>query len=78
MYQNNGGACTACECNERAETCNTTTGFCIDCEENTAGMECDICGPGYFGNPMIEACQGEKKEMDDDDCSAKNPGAKSR
>ena len=57
LFQNNEGKCVPCECNGRATTCNSTTGFCIGCTENTAGKECDICGPEYYGNPSINPCQ---------------------
>ena len=57
LFQNNEGKCVPCECNGRATTCNSTTGVCIGCTENTAGKECDICGPEYYGNPSINPCQ---------------------
>ncbi|CAH1787412.1 unnamed protein product [Owenia fusiformis] len=54
---NAGGVCSQCSCNNRAITCDTETGYCIDCANNTAGQHCDICAPKYFGNAMTEKCQ---------------------
>ena len=59
MFQNNQGNCVPCKCNGRATTCNSTTGFCIDCADNTAGKECEICAPKYHGNVFIKPCEGE-------------------
>ncbi|ESO83894.1 hypothetical protein LOTGIDRAFT_168935 [Lottia gigantea] len=52
-----GGKCVPCVCNDRADTCNTTTGVCIDCRNNTAGKECDICTEKYFGDAMTYDCK---------------------
>ncbi|GFN92909.1 hypothetical protein PoB_001941500 [Plakobranchus ocellatus] len=64
---NNGGNCSLCNCNDRADTCDTRTGQCINCRNNTAGNNCEICAPGFFGNAMTETCQ---------ECTCSNyPGA---
>lgn len=31
--------------------CDTTTGRCLNCLNNTQGFECDSCLPGYYGDP---------------------------
>ncbi|KAK3781748.1 hypothetical protein RRG08_037151 [Elysia crispata] len=54
---NNGGKCSPCDCNGRADTCDTETGQCIACRNNTAGRNCEICAPGYFGNTGTGTCQ---------------------
>ncbi|XP_023930665.1 laminin-like protein lam-2 [Lingula anatina] len=54
---NNRGQCRPCQCNGRASLCDTVTGDCINCVNNTAGRECQICAPGYFGNAMEGTCQ---------------------
>ena len=46
------GESIPCMCNGRADHCESDTGFCIKCRENTAGAWCDICAPGFFGDPM--------------------------
>ena len=46
------GESIPCECNGRADQCESDTGFCKDCRDNTAGAWCDICAPGFFGDPM--------------------------
>jgi len=46
------GESIPCMCNGRADHCESDTGFCIQCRENTAGAWCDICAPGFFGDPM--------------------------
>ena len=52
------GRCTTCECNgnvdpELGPVCNTTTGQCLNCRNNTTGFECKLCLPGYFGGSQI-------------------------
>jgi len=32
-------------------TCNSTTGECIDCNEYTDGVHCEICREGFYGAP---------------------------
>ncbi|XP_014670487.1 PREDICTED: laminin subunit gamma-1-like, partial [Priapulus caudatus] len=54
---NLGGRCVECRCNSRADTCNSTTGDCEDCTNNTAGKECDICAPHYYGNALLLDCK---------------------
>ena len=57
------GRCTTCECNGNTDpalgpVCDTTTGQCLNCLNNTTGFECELCLPGYFGDPQIEKpCQ---------------------
>ena len=49
----------ACTCNGRADVCNTTTGACVDCQNNTAGAHCDVCAAGFFGDiSRGDVCQG--------------------
>ena len=49
----------ACTCNGRADVCNTTTGACVDCRNDTAGAHCDVCAAGFFGDlSRGDVCQG--------------------
>jgi len=34
-------ACEACNCNGFADSCNQTTGICINCRDNTQGFNCE-------------------------------------
>lgn len=33
--------CRRCDCNGHADTCDSRTGYCIDCKDFTAGPKCD-------------------------------------
>lgn len=60
------GRCTTCECNGNVDSalgpvCNITTGRCLNCLNNTMGFECDLCMPGYFGDPAFGIpCRGDE------------------
>lgn len=45
--------CQRCDCNGHADTCDSRTGYCIDCKDFTAGPKCDRCENGYYGDPRI-------------------------
>ncbi|XP_066271322.1 laminin subunit alpha-2-like [Branchiostoma lanceolatum] len=55
-----GGQCEPCQCNGHAEECDDVTGTCLFCQHNTAGRNCEVCAPGYYG----DATRGTP-----DDCS---------
>lgn len=45
--------CQACDCNGNVDpnavgNCNRTTGECLKCIHNTAGLHCDQCLPGEY------------------------------
>ena len=43
--------CKPCQCNNHAaQPCDTVSGKC-KCEHNTCGDFCNVCCPGFYGNP---------------------------
>ena len=56
-----GARCTTCSCSDNIDlsqtgNCNTSSGECIRCLNNTAGFECEVCAPGYFGDALSDTC----------------------
>ena len=57
------GSCQVCNCSDNVDltqtgNCNTTTGRCLKCVNNTAGFFCEECADEYFGDPLADTCQG--------------------
>lgn len=49
--------CQPCQCNNNVDprapgNCDHLTGRCLKCIHNTAGVHCDQCKAGYFGDPL--------------------------
>lgn len=44
--------CVPCQCNNHSNRCDEETGYCLDCQENTAGPQCQTCRTGYHGNAL--------------------------
>uniref|UniRef100_K7B714 Laminin subunit gamma-2 n=1 Tax=Pan troglodytes TaxID=9598 RepID=K7B714_PANTR len=49
--------CQPCQCNNNVDpsasgNCDQLTGRCLKCIHNTAGIYCDQCKAGYFGDPL--------------------------
>lgn len=49
--------CQPCQCNNNVDprapgNCDHLTGRCLKCIYNTAGIHCDQCKVGYFGDPL--------------------------
>ncbi|KAF6293069.1 laminin subunit gamma 2 [Rhinolophus ferrumequinum] len=49
--------CQPCQCNNNVDprapgNCDHLTGRCLKCIHNTAGVHCDQCKVGYFGDPL--------------------------
>ncbi|XP_030745032.1 basement membrane-specific heparan sulfate proteoglycan core protein isoform X3 [Sitophilus oryzae] len=43
--------CMPCECNGFSNECDSETGICRNCRDNTDGDSCEQCLPGYSGDP---------------------------
>ena len=56
--------CSDCLCNGNIDSslpnsCNTTTGICLGCINNTAGTMCERCEEGYYGEAIFSKnCTG--------------------
>ncbi|XP_027505657.1 multiple epidermal growth factor-like domains protein 9, partial [Corapipo altera] len=57
-YRFNETTCEPCQCNNHSQTCNSSTGTCLNCQENTEGDHCELCKEGFYrsGHPA-HACQ---------------------
>ncbi|XP_015602424.1 laminin subunit alpha [Cephus cinctus] len=52
-----GNYCRPCECSGNIDTneigaCDSITGECLHCLNNTYGEACNLCAPGYFGDAV--------------------------
>uniref|UniRef100_W5N6F6 Laminin subunit beta-2 n=1 Tax=Lepisosteus oculatus TaxID=7918 RepID=W5N6F6_LEPOC len=45
--------CRPCQCNGHSESCDPSTGACINCRDYTAGEQCEGCMKGFYGNPVL-------------------------
>ena len=57
--------CQKCDCNGNVDTdvtgnCNTTTGICSNCENNTSGDHCEQCADDHYGDAVgAKNCTGD-------------------
>ncbi|XP_077312090.1 basement membrane-specific heparan sulfate proteoglycan core protein isoform X8 [Lithobates pipiens] len=54
------GTCSGCNCNGHARSCDSESGYCINCQHNTEGPQCNKCKAGFFGDPTkgtADACR---------------------
>lgn len=65
--------CQPCQCNNNVDpsasgNCDRLTGRCLKCIHNTAGVHCDRCKAGYFGDPLAtnpaDKCRGKTASLD--------------
>lgn len=58
-----GATCKSCQCSgninpEDQGSCDSVTGECLRCLNNTFGAACSLCAPGYFGDAItLKDCQ---------------------
>ncbi|KAM6924368.1 laminin subunit alpha-5 [Xenentodon cancila] len=54
-----GSRCEPCHCHGNTDPnmlftdCHPLTGECLSCMHNTAGPQCEVCAPGYYGDAII-------------------------
>ncbi|XP_058532481.1 basement membrane-specific heparan sulfate proteoglycan core protein isoform X2 [Ochotona princeps] len=44
------GTCSGCHCNGHASSCDPVYGYCLNCQHNTEGPQCNKCKAGFFGD----------------------------
>ncbi|KAH9524561.1 hypothetical protein Btru_027181 [Bulinus truncatus] len=68
------GNCVPCECNGHSNLCDSSTGICQDCQNNTAGTSCEVCKIGYYGNPLISCtkCPCNQPRVINETCHLQN------
>ncbi|XP_053136681.1 basement membrane-specific heparan sulfate proteoglycan core protein isoform X4 [Hemicordylus capensis] len=44
------GTCSGCNCNGHSSFCDPNSGYCLNCQHNTEGPQCNKCKPGFFGD----------------------------
>jgi hypothetical protein len=60
-----GDYCRPCQCSGNINpddpgSCDSVTGDCLRCLNNTYGMACNLCAPGYFGDAVhLKDCQSK-------------------
>ncbi|XP_061114000.1 laminin subunit alpha-5 isoform X1 [Conger conger] len=53
-----GSTCQPCKCHDNTDPnmlfsdCHPLTGECQGCMHNTAGPQCDLCAPGFYGDAL--------------------------
>lgn len=57
-----GQYCQPCQCSGNIDpneegACDSITGECVKCRNNTFGSACDYCKPFYYGNAIKKDCQ---------------------
>uniref|UniRef100_A0A0M3JC11 Laminin EGF-like domain-containing protein n=1 Tax=Anisakis simplex TaxID=6269 RepID=A0A0M3JC11_ANISI len=47
-----------CFCNGHSSTCDLIGHFCVDCADNTDGVQCEQCSAGYSGSALADSLDG--------------------
>nr|XP_033817475.1 multiple epidermal growth factor-like domains protein 9 [Geotrypetes seraphini] len=47
-YRFSENGCLRCQCNNHSNSCDTLTGNCSQCQENTQGAKCENCKAGFY------------------------------
>lgn len=62
-----GSKCQPCHCHGNTDPnmlftdCHPLTGECLNCMHNTAGLHCDVCAPGFYGDAVTaKNCTSER------------------
>ncbi|KAJ8973563.1 hypothetical protein NQ317_009587 [Molorchus minor] len=68
--------CKPCQCSGNINpsdpsSCDTVTGDCLRCLNNTSGVACSLCAPGYFGDAIKEKDCQDSDQCDDVDGQCK-------
>ena len=64
-----GGSCQACDCNDNIDmrdrlSCDVTTGACLRCINDAAGVYCERCRDWFYGDAIdLKSCQGQCSDM---------------
>lgn len=59
-----GDYCKLCNCSGNINandpsSCDSISGDCLKCVNNTAGAACNLCAPGFFGDAILSKnCTG--------------------
>lgn len=62
------GMCNPCTCNGNVDpslgpVCDTDTGSCLNCINNTTGPTCGECLNGFYGDPFNGGCRGKCRAL---------------
>ncbi|ESO13072.1 hypothetical protein HELRODRAFT_159671 [Helobdella robusta] len=71
------GKCIPCQCSAMSNTCDEVTGVCSNCQQNTAGSNCELCQPGFYRNPPSSSgpclkCPCEGPRVNSTNCEVRN------
>lgn len=63
-----GEFCKPCECSGNIDSsdtgaCDSQTGECLQCKNNTFGTACNLCAPGFYGDAItLKDCQSNNMD----------------